>query len=216
MPTPITETTVSFTYNIADTLWASTDADGRTGSASYTGPDRIWVFVHEDTGKFSRIQPPLTTLEDGADVPTPIEHRKVEVVAQDDPVVMAIIMEDLVTYDDDSKITENLPDGSTCEYEAVARLSQTYNKDELVHDGTSWTLPAFKEAPVTWDDVLNGRNGALTASDGKISPDMPADLKQIWVDYRQALRDLPVTFGKGTENEVDAWKVNMPDHPEEI
>jgi hypothetical protein len=213
MPTPITETTVSFTYNIADRLFASTSADGRTGSASYEGPDRVWVFVDETTGKFSQIQPVLTSMEDGADVPVPINHRRVEVVAADDPVIMAIIQEGLVTYDDTSTTVENMPDGSTTEFETVATLGQTYNKDELIHNGTSWVLPAFKEPPLDWDDVINGRNGALISSDGKISPDMPDSVKQPWIDYRQALRDLPATYGYGTADEIEAWKVNLPTEP---
>jgi hypothetical protein len=152
-------------------------------------------------------------MEDGADVPVPINHRRVEVVAADDPVIMAIIQEGLVTYDDTSTTVENMPDGSTTEFETVATLGQTYNKDELIHNGTSWVLPAFKEPPLDWDDVINGRNGALISSDGKISPDMPDSVKQPWIDYRQALRDLPATYGYGTADEIEAWKVNLPTEP---
>lgn len=213
MPTPITETTVNFTYNIADELYASTTDAGRTASATYTGPDRVWIFVHEDTGLFSQIQPVLTSMEDGAEVPVPVNHRRVEVVAADDPVIMGIICEDKVTYADESKTQETLPDGTVIEFEAVATLSQTYNKDELVHDGSSWTLGPMKGEPFTWEDVLNGRNGALEGSDGKISPDMPDEIKQPWIDYRQKLRDLPATFGYGTADEIAAWKVEMPREP---
>jgi hypothetical protein len=157
----------------------------------------------------------LTTVEDGADVPTPVDHRKVEVVAADDTVVMAIILEDKVTYADTSTTTETLPDGQEIKYETVARLSQTYDMDDLVHDGTNWILPSYKQMDLTWDDVLNSRNGALVASDGKIAPDMPDEIKQPWIDYRQALRDLPSTFGKDTPNEIAAWKVRMPAAPGE-
>lgn len=215
MPTPITESTVNFTFNIADKLYSSSTSQNRTASASYTGPDRIWVFVHEDTGLFSQVQPTLTSMEDGADVPTPVGHRKVEVVAETDPVALGIIKEDFVTYADTSITEEDLPDGSTASFETTATLGQTYNLDELVHNGTSWVLPTMKESPVTWDDILNSRNGALAGSDGKISPDMPDSIKQPWIDYRQALRDLPVTFGYNTASEIEAWKVNMPDHPED-
>ena len=44
---------------------------------------------------------------------------------------------------------------------------------------------------------------------------MPTAIKQPWIDYRAALRNLPATFGYGTDNETEAWKVNMPDHPED-
>lgn len=217
MPTPITETTVSFTYDIADAMYASTNNDGRTGSGSYTGPDRVWVFVDSETNKFSQVQQPLTSMEDGADVPTPIGHRKVEVVAADTPAIIASIMEQFgyVTYDDESQVTETLPDGSICRYNTTASLSQTYNKDGLTHDGSAWTWPAFEQAPLTWDDVIEARNGALIASDGRISPDMPDDVKAPWIAYRTALRNLPVTFKRGEADEIEAWKVEMPTHPED-
>jgi len=173
------------------------------------------MFVDESTGELSRIQEPLTTQMDGADVPTPVGLRKVEVVAADDPVVISIILEHHVTYTDTSTTTDSLPDGSECVYNTVATLGQTYNMDALVHDGSSWDLGEMIESPVTWDSVIDARNGALTATDGKISPDQPDSIKQPWITYRQALRDLPVTFGYGTDDEIEAWKVNMPDHPED-
>lgn len=215
MPTPITETTVSFTYNIADKLYATTTSLNRTANASYTGPDRIWQFVDNDTGVISREQPPLTSEDDGADVPVPEGLRKVEVVAADDPVIISIIREYNVTYADTTTTTDTLPDGSECTYETTATLGQTYDLDGLVHNGTEWVLGSMIETYVTWDQIIDARNGALTATDGKISPDQPASIKQPWIDYRQALRDLPVTFGYGTDNEIEAWKVNMPDHPED-
>lgn len=215
MPTPITETTVSFTYNIADAIYSSSTSLSRTAAASYTGPDRIWVFVDDATGELSRIQPPLTSQDDGADVPTPVGLRKVEIVAETDPTVISIILEHMVTYADTSTTTDDLPDGSTCEYNTTATLGQTYDMDALVHDGSSWSLGDMIASPVTWDNIIDARNGALTATDGKISPDQPDPIKQPWITYRQALRDLPATFGYGTDNEIEAWKVNMPTHPED-
>ena len=217
MPTPITNITVSFTYPIADVLYGSTTTNARTASASYTGPDRIWMFVDETTGTLQRIQPPFTTVDDGADVPTPVGMRKVEVVAADDPAVISIILEHLVTYADTSKTTDDLPDGSTCVYNTVADLCETYDMDNLVYDNatSTWDKGAMDSPHVVWEDIINARNGALTATDGKISPDMPTAIKQPWIDYRAALRNLPATFGYGTDNETEAWKVNMPDHPED-
>ena len=89
--------------------------------------------------------------------------------------------------------------------------------DNLVYDNatSTWDKGAMDSPHVVWEDIINARNGALTATDGKISPDMPTAIKQPWIDYRAALRNLPATFGYGTDNETEAWKVNMPDHPED-
>ena len=44
------------------------------------------------------------------------------------------------------------------------------------------------------DFIRNVRNGLLSASDGAVAEDMPADLKAEWETYRQKLRDLPATW----------------------
>lgn len=218
MPTPITNTTVSFTYNIADKMYSDSIAAGRTASASYTGPDRVWVFVDEETGKFSRISPILTSKEDGADVPTPPGHVKVELVAEDNPAIIASFFEELVTYSDTSETTEDLPDPySSVTFNTFQTLSQTHDIDNFSYNTatSTWDMGPLVPSPVTWDDVLNHRNGALTGSDGRISPDMPSTVKQPWIDFRQALRDLPAVYGYGTADEVEAWKVEFPAHPED-
>jgi hypothetical protein len=214
MPTPITEITKAFTYTIANELYSNSTSDNRTAAASYTGPDRTWFFVDETSGALSRVSPMLYSTDDGDSVPTPVGHRKVELVANDDPIVMAMMHEDKVTYTDTTQTTESLPDGTDYLYNNKATLSETYSIDNLVHDGTSWTLGALVPADVTWDDVVNARNGMLVASDGKISPDQPDAVKNPWIAYRTALRNLPVLFKRGEADQIDAWKVQMPTDPE--
>jgi hypothetical protein len=127
---------------------------------------------------------------------------------------MAMMHEDKVTYTDTTQTTESLPDGTDYLYNNKATLSETYSIDNLVHDGTSWSLGALEAADVTWDDVINARNGMLVASDGKISPDQPDAVKNPWIAYRTALRNLPVLFKRGEADQIDAWKVQMPTDPE--
>jgi len=218
MPTPITNATQSFTYKIADKLYAQTDSMNKTASASYTGPDRVWVFVDENTGDFSRISPPLTSQEDGGAVPVPVGHVRVEVTAANDPMIISMLLEEHVTYADTSLTTESLPSPyGTVSFNTTATLSQTYDVDDLSYDiaTSQWRTLEYIDAPQDWDDVINHRNGALTGSDGKISPDMPDAVKQPWIDFRQALRDLPSVYGYGTDSEVEAWKVEFPEHPED-
>ncbi len=216
MPTPITTQTTSFTYDIADSIYASTSTQSRSATGTYTGPDRVWVFVDSVTNILQLAFAPLTTHEDGADVPTPSGTIKVEVTADDNPTIIAMLKEDCVTYNDVSTVDEILPDGTVFTVNSTATLSQTYHRENLTYDVSTntWDLGEFIAAPLTWDNVIAFRNNMLTASDGKISPDMPDSVKQPWIAYRQALRDLPTTFGYGTENETEAWKVNYPQSPE--
>jgi hypothetical protein len=214
MQTPITNTTVTFTYNIADELYSSSNSENKTATAIYTGPDRSWIFVNAVTGDVEMQHPILTTKDDGADVPTPVGTRKVEVVAATDPIVMALIYPGKCEVQDQEMVTEILPDGSELTIEAKTRIDQTYELDELVHNGSEWILPGFKQSNITWTDIINARNGMLLASDGKISPDQPDSVKQPWIDFRNTLRNLPATFGRGTANETAAWKISMPKAPE--
>ena len=214
MPTPITQTTVTFTYNIADELFSSSNSNNRTATAIYTGPDRVWVHVDADTGDYKLEHQVLTTEHDGANTPVPFGTRKVEVVAADDPLIIALIYPTYTVTQDQTLVTENLPDGTTYSYNNLPTVDQTYNVDHLIHDGSAWTLPNFREPFVTWEELIKTRNNMLLASDGKIAPDQPAAVKQPWIDYRQALRDLPSTFGYGTENQVAAWKISLPTSPE--
>jgi hypothetical protein len=215
MPTPITETTVNFTYKVADEIFSTSDAAGNTASATYEGPDRIWVFVDEETGLFARNQPDLTTKDDGADVPSPMGTVKVELVAEDNPLIISIIRSDLATTLEQTIETELLPDGCTHKYNNPADIDQTYDIDQLVYDlnTNTWNTPVYKESTQSWTDVIKVRNNMLLASDGKIAPDMPEDIKATWVTYRAALRDLTTTFGYGTDAETPAWKVRLPEEP---
>jgi hypothetical protein len=53
---------------------------------------------------------------------------------------------------------------------------------------------------VTWDDVKEIRNKMLHDTDGKISADMPQEIQDKWLRYRQLLRDLPTALA-----EYPAW-----------
>ena len=47
MPTN-TIVTKTFTYKVPNSMYGSSDSDGKTVTASYNGPDRCWVFVDTD------------------------------------------------------------------------------------------------------------------------------------------------------------------------
>lgn len=57
-----------------------------------------------------------------------------------------------------------------------------------------YTLPA-----ITWDQIRLQRDRLLTASDWVVLKDTNIQNEQAWLDYRQALRDLPQTFSNPDE-----------------
>lgn len=214
MPTPITNTTINFSYEVPDTVFGQTFADGKTVSATYNGPDRVWVFVDESTGLYDQFHAVYTTRDDGAEIPTPAGMRKVEIVAEDNPLILSLILTGNAQLDDLTEETELLPDGQTLVL-PIRSPGNTFDNTQLIHNGTQWEPLVRRTSTVTWDEVVSRRNNALTASDGRIAPDMPDSLKSKWTAYRQALRDLTVTYGKGTASEVEAWKVQLPLPPTE-
>lgn len=217
MPTPITNTSVTFTYKVADALYASTDSLEKVGTAVYTGPDRVWVFVDQTTGVLSVANPPLTTMEDGADVPEPIGTRKIELVAAANPIIMGLIFANRCVTQDQTTISETMPNGLVRSYNGTPEIAQTYDLAQVSYNLTNneWNTPPYLQSPIAWSDVIGSRNALLTASDGRIAPDMPDALKAMWIEFRQQLRDLPALYGYGTENEIAAWKVVLPVYPTE-
>jgi len=54
-------------------------------------------------------------------------------------------------------------------------------------------VPYTPPAP-TWEQIRAQRDVLLAASDWSALPDVTLANKQAWLDYRQALRDIPNTF----------------------
>ena len=74
MGTPVTTVTKTLEYKVPNEKYGTSDSDGNTCTATYVGPDQVWVFVDEDgdsKGKRNRTMTELTTRDDGADVPLP-------------------------------------------------------------------------------------------------------------------------------------------------
>ena len=66
----------------------------------------------------------------------------------------------------------------------------------------------------TWDMVRSHRNNELANSDGKVTEDMPDDLKTKWKTYRQQLRDLPAKMQAASvhPNVADMMFPGPPDY----
>ena len=217
MPTPITIVTKELTYNCPDTIYSQLVTAGDTATITYTGPDKMWIMVDDDTHKISL--PGYTTRDDGDTVPVPPGMTKIKITADDQDGLIILSLIDIqqtskpVGY---TESEESLPDGRTVLVHTPIMLNNIHDLSEMTYDfdNSSWTMP-LRSSPTTWQDLLNARNGALTSSDGRIAPDMPDALKQQWMDYRKALRDFPTVFGYGTDNEQPAWKASLPMPPVE-
>jgi hypothetical protein len=214
--------TAELTYKVPNSLYSQSDSDSKTVTASYTGPDRCWVFPDTDgvgKGKLGRNTGFKLAKDDGGDLPVPNGCTRVLVTAADDLLIMAILMQDSVTIAGQSQTTESLPDGTSWSENAKLELGQAYAGAENLEydlDGEAWETPAYHAAPTTWDTVISSRNNMLLASDGKIADDMPDAVKAPWAAYRTKLRDIPATYNKGDADEIAPWKVTWPLAPDTV
>jgi len=188
----------TFTYDVPDDYLSTERTLNKTATHTYTGPNKIWVFIDNETNKY--VGPWLTEAEDGADVPTPLHKTKVMVDCETDPIICQIIGADILhrtPYDDLEQHSETLPCGSVYTRVKDTPPDHTHDHEELEwsSENQGWILPGFREPHVTWHDLRKWRNGALGATDSLVPDDAPESHTAPWVEFRQKLRDMPQVHG---------------------
>lgn len=180
--------------------------DGKKRTAVYDGPDKVYLQIGSD-GK--EVAGPLTEddILDGRPMPADCVDW-FEVDCATDPLVCQLrgpVVDELEeeytgeTVHPGSPVIAGYPQFS---YGTPIMPADLYNKDSLkVVDGAvtldRYTVPQKlldRETELTWEEIRQKRNDALSACDGKTVDDMPAALLKEWKDYRQQLRDFPATM----------------------
>ena len=212
------EITKEFTYDIPDTYLAQTNTNGDTATATYTGPERLYVFVDAETGRNTLDQtPPDEDFIYNPSTDTVAEgERLVELdCAGEDTLMCAIYLPHTVSLTQTNQ-TVALPDGyGNYEFPWPPYPDHAYEYNLCSHDeGTGdWTL-TWKQPWQTWATLIQLRNDRLDSTDHRVAEDMPASVKQPWIDFRQKLRDLPTTWGYNTDSEYPAHQVKFPEEPD--
>lgn len=70
---------------------------------------------------------------------------------------------------------------------------QISSNEIAIWNGTSWEITNYPRT-VTWDVIRGHRDFLLMESDWTVLPDTNVANKQAWLDYRQALRNVPQNF----------------------
>lgn len=205
----VTNITKNFTYAIANEEFSLDDSKGTVVNATYNGPNKMWVFIDEETNKLTNL-PIKTEADNGEEFPAPVGYIKVLVDANVDTKIAAMCMPYCVTINDTiNTVVEDMPDNETHEYQYPLDIAIAYDLYETVYLDGEWNTTY--QGPIrTWEDVISTRNTKLVISDTKIAPDMPDAVKQPWIDYRQKLRDLPSVWAG-----IDPHKVQFPTAPDE-
>ena len=199
--------------------------DGKKRTAVYDGPDKIYLQIDKD-GK--ECAGPLTEddILDGRPMPSDCVDW-FEVDCATDPLVCQLrgpVVDELEeeytgeTVHPGSPSIDGFPQFS---YGTPIMPQDLYNKDSLkVVDGAvtldRWTVTQKlldRETELTWEEIRQKRNDALSACDSKTADDMPAALLQEWKDYRQQLRDFPATMEAASVSASIAFYM-FPQEPE--
>ena len=221
--------TKDFTYDIPDVYLAQTNADGNTATASYTGPEKLWVFVDEATNKNKSDAMQIDENWDDNGMPAPDGQTKVELDCKgEDTLLCAIFLPHSVTLTQTDQ-TVDLPEGygkyvnawppypdhayerELIKYKPATATVDNTNGDNM-NRGGEWEL-TWKQPWVTWATMTQTRNDQLAMSDSKVSFDQPDSIKGPWVEWRQKMRDIPVTFKRGEADEYPAHMVKFPAEP---
>lgn len=205
----ITRISKKFTYNIADQYLYQTNSLKRTAEWTYEGPDKLWIFVNNETNKInSRFH--YTERDNGADVPTPVGLTKVLVDCNVNPLLGSLLYEEKV-YGDLPHTVENLPEGNTYGHPDPIPPDHTYELIEIEYNPLTGSFKEpypWKKPHMTWETLLAVRTNMLLSSDYRYAQATTDEKKAEWETYRQKLRDLSTTYAG-----IDPWKVPFPQEP---
>jgi hypothetical protein len=211
----MTTITKEFTYNLADDYLALTNAEGRTGTWTYVGPDQIWLEIHSDTGALDNTGF-FTIEEDGPNIPVPEGIELVCVDCNINPLLCTLVGADEVKdYALLPQHTEDLPNGNTYSRPADPTPDHTYNVDTAVYDSLTqeWSYEWFSTW-TTWDNIVSRRNMLLREVKKEILAltDAPDAVVNMLNAYKDELENLETTWAAYTADK-DCIKVQLPQHP---
>jgi hypothetical protein len=196
---------VEFDLNLPNEFLVDhSQSEGKTRKFVYHGPDKIYLQIGEDgTEKHG----PLTAEEiaDGRPVPADVVEWY-EVDCTTNPLICQLRGPIVNELQEERGVEEaSHPDSPAIEgypqfkYALPLVPDDIYDRNSVkVIDGVptlkTWSATKKlidKEDSLTWDDIRKHRDQLLSGSDGKVTEDMPEDLKSEWKVFRQRLRDLP-------------------------
>jgi len=200
-----------FTYDLADDYLAQTNNLRKTGTWTYKGPDRIWMFVDTETNRPFGTN--FYTLEEnGPDIPTPLGCTKLEIDCSSNPLFCTLIgASDHVDGGSLPQYSEDLPNGEVYTRPLAPMPDHTYEFNNALYDPETqtWSYP-WKETWITWDDIRTVVASQLTEINLELSKltDMPPSLLAKLTAYKTELENFETTWAG-----VDAYKVWLPRHP---
>jgi len=202
---------IKFSYDMPNAYLYQSTTEGKKGSHTYKGPEKLWIFMNKITNKRSG-DPGTNDLEPDF-MPTYRDY-KVLIDCVEHPLICELLEPDVddLFLDNRPYTTETLPTKrKNGEFHVhmepeMPSPDHTYEIADIEfnpngHDpktgiGGTWVYPLpFKKPHVSWYSAKKVRWSKLSGSDGHVHDDMPAALNEAWVDYRKTLREIPELYG---------------------
>lgn len=210
----MTDITLTFTYPIQDDYLSQTFTEQRSAQYTYSGPNKIWVFIHNETGKIQNMNW-FTEAEGGPDLEDIPEHTKVEIECGANPLACELIGSNKYEWDraDQEMVSIDLPDGTTYEYPKYPEPNHTYTTEDMTYN---FETGKFDFIPLEnwrdWDQIselINNKLERVELQESRIA-DFPASLQTALSDYKSKLQsfltdwaDIPPHAVKIPENPID-------------
>lgn len=196
--------TKQFTFKIPDDYLSDNFSKGLTGTWTYKGPETVYLQIDKETGKEQG-----WCLWEPRDLERPcqLNIERVKLDCASNPL-LAYICNDM-DHPEEAAFKSNrkwvvqyqAPEG----YKSLLKPDRLeprdiYDEFNISYDFLTgeFNLPVKTFATVfktitdtSWEKIRKARNDLLENTDGKISTDMPQEIKDKWLKYRELLRDLP-------------------------
>ena len=199
------------TYPIPDKLFTTDTSLGKTSTQRYQGPDTLILYIDTNTGEVFESWWPD---EEPYERPRAPEIERVVFKAETDTDYVKFCMlkagpdelGEVKIYE--VQVGPNDQANTTLADPTDIRIVYQERECEM-----NWEAdPVFKVYDRNRDDdwLRDMRNAMLEASDVKVAPDMPDEIRNKWLTYRQQLRDLPVDWA-----DCPNWLIKFPVAPDE-
>lgn len=198
----------TFTYKIPDDFRENTFEKGYTDTYTYRGPRFLTFEIDKETGRetgWCLVYP--AELE--RPVPLNVERVQVDCSLEENGLLCEIANDQ--GHDDAVEFRANrewviyyeAPEGYThIEKPTAVEPRDIYDEFNITYDFETkeFNIPIHDWATdinpdMTWEEVKTLRNKMLKDTDGAYTDDMPQEIKDQWITYRQRLRDLPTALG---------------------
>ena len=183
--------TKMLTYNIPDELYSTATTLGKTSTQLYNGPEEIVVWVNKETGYVDQTFHPDE--EPARPLRLNIRREILKADTDENCIKIGLLWGGL----EKPKIYE-VAVGPADQPNAVitdpSDVRMVFNQVDLPANYTAPLEFMEYKRDRSWDFYKTVRNSLLSQSDGKIASDMPEELKQKWITYRQKLRDMPTDW----------------------